>query len=113
MRDRPALFPEGMPVVLWLDEKQNTVGLEQETPPKGGDPKAEDLTISEGVQITAAASGSTTTTTFKHSPAIPFLPDGTIDEDSPQTVQVTAGNETLLLVQLQNRTGYEIKDSQK
>ena len=104
---------EGMPVVLWLDEKQNTVGLEQETPPKGGDLKAENLTISDDVRITAAASGSTTTTTFKHLPAIRFLPDGTIDEDSPQTVQVTAGNETLLLVQLQNRTGYEIKDSQK
>ncbi len=104
---------EGMPVVLWFDAKQNTAGLEQETPPKGGDPKAENVTVSDGVQITPAAPGSTTTTTFKHLPAIRFLPDGTIDEDSPQTVQVTEGNETLLLVQLQNRTGYEVSDSQK
>jgi prepilin-type N-terminal cleavage/methylation domain-containing protein len=104
---------EGMPVVLWLDEKQNTVGLEQETPPRGGDPKAENLTISENVQITPVTTGSTTTTTFKHLPAIRFLPDGTIDEDSPQTVQVTQGSESLLLVELQNRAGYEIRDSQK
>lgn len=102
---------EGMPIVLWLDEKQNTIGLEQETPPKGGDPRAENLTISENVQITAAAPGSTATTTFKHLPAIRFLPDGTIDEDSPQTVQLTQGNESLLLTELQNRTGYEIKDN--
>ena len=99
---------EGMPVVLWLDEKQNTIGLEQETSPKGGDPKAENLTISENVQIAPVATGALTTTTFKHLPAIRFLPDGTIDEDSPQTVQLTQGKEVLLLAELQNRTGYEI-----
>lgn len=104
---------EGMPVVLWLDEKQNTIGLEQESPPKGGDPKAENLMVSENVQITATAQGSTTMTTFKHLPAIRFLPDGTVDEGSPQTVQLTQGNEALVLTELQNRTGYEIKDSQK
>ena len=106
---------EGMPIVLWLDEKQNTIGLEQETPPKGGDPKAENLTISENVQIAPGGSqGSTTasTTTFKHLPAIRFLPDGTVDEGSPQTVQLTQGKEVLVLGELQNRTGYEIKDSQ-
>jgi prepilin-type N-terminal cleavage/methylation domain-containing protein len=104
---------EGLPMVLWLDEKQNTAGLEQETSPKGGDPKAENLTISDSVKIAPATAGSTTATTFKHLPAIRFLPDGTIDEDSPSTVQLTQGNEVLLLVELQNHTGYEIKDSQK
>jgi type II secretion system protein H len=104
---------EGMPMVLWLDEKQNAIGLEQETPPKGGDPKAEDLKISENVQIAAVTQGSATTTTFKHLPAIRFLPDGTVDENSPQTVQLTQGNESLSLTELQNRTGYEINDSQK
>lgn len=104
---------EGMPMVLWLDEKQNTIGLEQETPPTGGDPRAENLTISENVQIAPQTQGSTTTTTFKHLPAIRFLPDGTVDEGSPQTVQLTEGNDSLLLTELQNRTGYEINDSQK
>ncbi|HTR40693.1 MAG TPA: GspH/FimT family pseudopilin [Pseudomonadales bacterium] len=104
---------EGMPVVLWLDEKQGTIGLEQESPPKGGDPKAENLTISENVKITLVNTGSTTATTFNHLPAIRFMPDGTIDEDSPQTVQLMQGSETLLLSELQNRTGYEVKDNQK
>jgi type II secretion system protein H len=106
---------EGMPIVLWLDEKQNAIGLEQETPPKGGDTKAENLTISESVKIAPGNQGSTTTTTttFKHLPAIRFLPDGTVDEGSPQTVQLTQGTEALVLTELQNRTGYEIKDSQK
>jgi prepilin-type N-terminal cleavage/methylation domain-containing protein len=104
---------EGMPMVLWFDGKQNTCGLEEETPPQGGDTKAEDLTINENVQIAPVSSGSTDTTTFKHLPAIRFLPDGTIDENSPQTVQLMEGNDALWLIELKNHSGYEISDSQK
>jgi prepilin-type N-terminal cleavage/methylation domain-containing protein len=104
---------EGMPMVLWLDQKQSTCGLEAETSPKGGDPKAEDLTISENVQIAPLNTGTGTVTTFNHLPAIRFLPDGTIDENSPQTLQLTEGNDSLWLVELQNHAGYEINDSQK
>ena len=104
---------EGMPMVLWLNAKQNTCGMEAETSPKGGDPKAEDLTINENVQIASAATTGTAATTFNHLPAIRFLPDGTIDENSPQTLQLTEGNDALWLTELKNRTGYEIKDSQK
>lgn len=104
---------EGMPMVLWMDEKQNTCGLQEETPPAGGDPKAEDVTISDSVQMAPVTSGPLTVTKFKNLPAIRFLPDGSVDENSPQTVQLTQGNDALWLVQLQNRTGYEISDSQK
>lgn len=104
---------EGMPMVLWLDAKQNTCGLEEETAPKGGDPKAEDLTINENVQVAPVAASGAAETTFNHLPAIRFLPDGTVDENSPQTLQFTEGNDTLWLTELKSRTGYEIKDSQK
>jgi prepilin-type N-terminal cleavage/methylation domain-containing protein len=104
---------EGMPMVLWLDQKQNTCGLQAETPPKGGDPKEEDVTISDSVQIALGTSGSSSATKFNNLPAIRFLPDGSVDESSPQTVQLTQGKDVLQLVQLQNRTGYEISDSQK
>ena len=104
---------EGMPMVLWLNAKQNTCGLEEETPPKGGDPKAEDLTISENVQIAPVTKSGTAGTTFNHLPAIRFLPDGTIDENSPQTLQLTQGNDALWLTEMKSRTGYEITDSQK
>jgi prepilin-type N-terminal cleavage/methylation domain-containing protein len=104
---------EGMPMVLWFNEKQNTCGLQEETPPKGGDTKAENVTISDSVQVAPVTKGSLGATTFNNLPAIRFLPDGTVDENSPQTVQLTEGNAALWLVQLQNHTGYEISDSPK
>ncbi len=104
---------EGMPMVLWLNEKQNVCGLQEETPPKGGDTKAENVNISDSVQIVPVTKGSLGTTTFNNLPAIRFLPDGTIDENSPQTVQLTEGKDALWLIQLQNHTGYEINDSPK
>ena len=105
---------EGMPMVLWFNAKQNECGLEEETPPKGGDAEAEDLDINENVQIAVAnASGSSDTTTFHNLPAIRFLPDGTIDENSPQTLQLTEGSDALWLMELQNRTGYEISNAGK
>jgi type II secretion system protein H len=103
---------EGMPMVLWFDAKQNDCGLEEETPPKGGDADAEDLTINDNVQIAVVNTGSLGTTTFHNLPAIRFLPDGTVDENSPQTLKLTESSDALWLIELQNRTGYEISDTQ-
>jgi prepilin-type N-terminal cleavage/methylation domain-containing protein len=104
---------EGMPMMLWFDGKQNSCGLDTETPPKGGDTKAENISISDSVAIAPVNTGSSAMTTFNHLPAIRFLPDGTVDTGSPRTVQLTQGNDTLWLIELQNRTGYEISDSSK
>lgn len=104
---------EGMPMVLWLDEKQNTGGLEIEATPKGGDPKAETVNVSDGIQVSTVYKGSATMTRFKNLPAVRFLPDGTVDPASPQTVALVQGDNGLWLMELQNHTGYEIDDSQK
>ena len=104
---------EGMPMVLWFNGKQNACGLEAETPPKGGDTKAEVISINDSVSITTVNTGTSATTTFNHLPAIRFLPDGTVDIGSPRTVRLTQGSDTVWLVELQNRTGYEISDSSK
>lgn len=104
---------EGMPMVLWFNQKQNACGLQEETPPKGGDLKAENVAISDSVQIAPVTKGSLGATTFNSLPAIRFLPDGTIDENSPQKLQLTEGREALWLIELQNHTGYEISDSPK
>lgn len=108
---------EGMPMVVWFDAKQNECGLEEETPPKGGDPKAEEVDVSEYVQISLSApsgsSGASGTTTFHNMPAIRFLPDGTVDENSPQTLQLSEGESVMWFIELQNHTGYEISESPK
>jgi len=126
---------EGMPMVLWLDQKNGTYGLQQETPDDAnGDPKAETLHQAESLQLSVAnlagfgsrfGSGSGTgsktgggsangggMTTFHNLPAIRFQADGTVDTDSPNTVQLLdSTGDSLWLVQLKNRTGYEIRDT--
>src|SRR5208282_2126595 len=61
---------EGMPMMLWVDEKKGAYGLEAETPPRGGDPKAEDLPVDENVQISVLNVGTSGLTTFRNLPAI-------------------------------------------
>jgi type II secretion system protein H len=105
---------EGLPVMLWVDEKQNAYGLEEETPPKGGDPKAENLTVDENVQIAVLNVGAAALTTIRNLPAIRFLADGTIDESSPQTLRLAdAKGHALWLIEARNRMGYEIRDTDK
>ena len=101
-------------MVLWVDGKQKTYGLTAETPGKKGDPDAENLTADENVQITVMNPGASAMTTFHNLPAVRFLPDGTIDENSPQTLRLTGvDGSALWLVESQNRTGYEIRDTEK
>lgn len=101
---------EGMPVMLWIDEKQNAYGLEAETTGKNGDPKAENLTLDEKLRIAVLNIGATAVTTFKNLPAIRFLADGTVDENSPQTLRLTeSGGSTLSVVESRSRMGYEIQ----
>src|ERR1039458_4197535 len=105
---------EGLPVMLWVDEKQNAYGLEEETPPKGGDPKAENLTVDENVQIAVLNVGAAALTTIRNLPAIRFLADGTIDRSSPQTLRLAdAKGHALWLIEARNRMGYEIRDTDK
>ena len=110
---RSRAISEGMPMILWIDEKGGAYGLTAETPPAGGDPKAEDLDVDESLQIAVLNTG-TAGTTYRNLPAIRFLPDGSIDENSPQMLQLTdAKGHSLRLIESQNRMGYEISDTEK
>ncbi len=105
---------EGMPMMLWVDEKKGAYGLEAETTPKNGDPKAENLTVDENVQIAVMTSGKTAVTTFQNLPAIRFLADGSVDESSPQTLRLMdAKGNALWLIEASNHMGYEIRDTEK
>ena len=104
---------EGMPMLLWVDVKQNAYGLQEETPPQGGDPKAEAFTLDTGLQISVKSDANTPLTTG-NLPAIRFLPDGSIDENSPQTLCVTdASGSALWLVESRNRMSYDVRNSDK
>jgi type II secretion system protein H len=104
---------EGMPILLWINANQNVYGLEEETPPAGGDPKAITLQLDDSVQI-QVADASSTPVRMGNLPAIRFLPGGTIDENSPQSLRLTdASGNTLWLVESSNRMGYDIRDTNK
>jgi type II secretion system protein H len=105
---------EGMPMVLWVDEKNGSYGFQAETSDKKtGDPKAENLTLDTTLQIAVLNVGLSAPTTFNNLPAIRFLADGTVDESSPQTIQLTdSGGVSRWLLLNKARTGYEISSTQ-
>ena len=109
---------EGMPMMLWVDQKNGAYGVQEEATgkngknAKAGDPKAEDLTVDSTLQIAVLNVGMGAPTTFNNLPAIRFLPDGTVDENSPQTVQLGDSEGFMRWLLLNKiRTGYEISDS--
>jgi type II secretion system protein H len=105
---------EGLPMVLWVDEKQGAYGLQAETTGQNGDPKAETLAVDSTLQIAVLNTGLATPTTFNNLPAIRFLADGTVDENSPQTLRLMdAQGNALWLVESRSRNGYEISDTEK
>ena len=103
---------EGAPMMFWVDEKNNSYGLEAETSGQNGDPKAEELMVDDTLQIGVLNVGTGAQTTIKNLPAIRFLPDGTVDEDSPQTLKLTDSDGfSRWLAETPLRTGYEINDT--
>jgi len=102
---------EGMPMLLWVDGPNGSYGLQAETTDKSGDPKAESFTLDSTLQI-AVLNISAADTTFQNLPAIRFQPDGTVDENSPQTLQLTdSAGVSRWLMENRTRTGYEVSDT--
>jgi len=105
---------EGMPTVLWLDEKTGAYGLQTETTGRNGDLKAENLSVDPTLRLAVVDAGPNGMTKFQNLPAIRFLPDGTVDENGPQTLRLMdAKGNSLWLVELHDRNGYEIRDADK
>ncbi len=102
---------EGMPMLLWIDAEERAYGVEQETPPRNGDPKAMTFVLNETVSLEPSAA-SPWPVRGKSLPAIRFLPDGLIDESSPTNLHlIGADNASLWLVQTTNHVSYEIRNT--
>jgi type II secretion system protein H len=106
---------EGAPMIFWLDEKNGSYGMQAETSGQNGDAKAEKLDLDSTLQLAVLTSGAATTpTTFQDLPAIKFLADGTVDENSPPTLKLTdSAGFSRWLGLATSRTGYEIRDTEK
>jgi Tfp pilus assembly protein FimT len=108
----------GFPMLLWFDSQERAYGLQEEGTVQSGnaqeaDPKAVEFVFGDALQIQPGESVPMTVN-GRSLPAIRFLPDGTADEDSPVTVQLTGSDgETLWLVQTTNRLSYEIRNTDR
>lgn len=102
---------EGLPMLLWVDVELHSYGVDQETPPRDGDPKALEFALDESLSLEPGKT-SPVPVRGKSLPAIRFMPDGLADESSPTTLHLTStDNASLWLVQTTNRVSYEIRNS--
>ena len=100
---------EGTPTLLWVDASQHEYGLELEIASRTGDPKAEDFTVADGLQIDAVNAAPIVIGRQKL-PAIRFLPDGTTDDSSPSALRLAGADGSVLwLVQETNHMTYAIQ----
>ena len=106
---------EGMPVLFWVNAKTGEYGDQEETPATAaGDPHAETVNAAGNLQISVVSTGVRSMTTLHNLPAVRFQADGTVDEDSPQKIRiVSADGGNLWLVELKNRSGYEVQYTAK
>jgi type II secretion system protein H len=125
---------EGIPMNLWVNSAAGTVGLDAEPSFETDDPRAVEFAIDSGLQVEVvrqplASSLATNTSriqpistasvapvklTHPNLPTIRFLPDGTLGENSPQSLRLTGRDGVSLLVALApDRLSYEIRHSDK
>jgi type II secretion system protein H len=125
---------EGIPMNLWVNSSAGTVGLDAEPSFETDDPRAVEFAIDSGLQLEVlrqplASSLATNTSriqpistasvapvklTHPNLPTIRFLPDGTVGDNSPQSLRLTGRDGVSLLVALApDRLSYEIRHSDK
>ena len=128
---RSRAISESMPVLLWLDASTGHYGVERETRGENGDPLAQEFTVDENLRMAfdqaqrligqtlggtrtvgglPGVSSSQRPTTARTEPSIRFLPDGTIDDESPNALRIEDTDGSVLwLVEGSDRRHYEIR----
>jgi type II secretion system protein H len=107
---------DGFPMLLWVDSPRRAYGLQEEGKIQNGnvqdvDPKAEEFSVGDNVQV-EAVNASPVQVNGQSLPAIRFLPEGVVDENSPPALRLTSRDgETLWLIQPTNGLNYEIRNS--
>jgi type II secretion system protein H len=121
---------EGIPMLLWVDEKEKRYGLEQEPGWEEKDVRAVEFKLDPDLEIEVVQTNlaalvsllperrfSTTEMTEAQRmnlPEIRFLPDGTIEETSPVGLRLTGRDgAALLLSQSTNRLRYDLRVESK
>lgn len=100
---------EGAPILLWFNEPAGAYGMVAETSGQNGDPKADELKLDSTLALAVQFTGAGAKTLYNNLPAIRFLADGTIDENSPQILKLADSDGfARMLTETRLRTGYEV-----
>lgn len=116
---------EGMPMILWIDARASSYGLEAAAGYVDEDQKAVEFQLDNDLQLKVAApppnalpSAWDPATAVAHTsagwrrglPMIRLLPDGFIEQTSPEYVEIREGEkDAVWLVQTTNRLAYELR----
>lgn len=126
---RSRAIAEGRPIVLWINSTSGTYGVRQDGPVANVDTNALEFILAPGIEIAFdtpdALVGQTATSRRAQTPPLPnavsvgplqilpgirMMPDGSIDETSPQSIRITQSDGTALwLVQGSDRRHYELR----
>ncbi len=126
---RSRAIAEGRPIVLWINTTERNYGIRQDGPVANVDTNALEFTLAPGIEVVFdtpdALVGQTTTSRRPQVPPLPngvsvgplqilpgirMMPDGSIDETSPQSIRITNADGTALwLVQGSDRRHYELR----
>jgi type II secretion system protein H len=102
---------EGLPVVLWIDAKNGTYGLQIETGYTDSDPKAVDFVADKDLGLGVAQSKKQPARNTMKLPAIHFQPDGTLGVGSVTGIYFQDRDKGIVWVaQSPNGLSYEIED---
>jgi len=107
---------EGVPMILWMDLRRGTYGLQQESGYTEGDAKALTVVLGKDLRMEVAdlpailpSQTSQNVRTDPNVPRLRFLPDGLIGDTSPRSVVLReTGGESIWITQTRNRLSYEI-----
>jgi prepilin-type N-terminal cleavage/methylation domain-containing protein len=106
----------GVPIILWVDAENKKYGIEEEPGYNDKDPNAVSFDVNENLKVEIPQDDPSQAQLMAQSdnphmnlPKITFLPDGTIGDGSPKTIQIVDDNgPTLSVTQARDHNQYEI-----
>jgi Tfp pilus assembly protein FimT len=112
---------EGYPMVLWIDVKEGTYGMQAQTGYLDEDDKSVEYEIDETLELevtrpmlvrTTATQRNETTSVAGNLPAIRFTPDGFYADSSPEQIVIRQDDkDEVVIAKSENRLSYEIQTS--
>jgi type II secretion system protein H len=112
---------EGYPMVLWVDVKEGTYGMQAQTGYLDEDDKSVEYEIDQTLKLEVTRSTLIRSTAMQRNetasvagnlPAIRFTPDGFYADSSPERIVIRQDDkDEVAIAKSENRLGYEIQTS--